>query len=175
MGHLFAQAAQLIQVRGARFMEHGTGCKEQKAFEECVVKSMIDTGREADCREQTHSRKHISDLGDRVEGKQTLEVMLGKGHGNAKEHGHTADEHQQELEGAEPHGLEEEVGQTDDAVDTALRQNTGNQDGDGSGSCTVSVGSQRVERHNKGLGAETDKQKCKSNLGRGVHIAGNNR
>ena len=94
--------------------------------------------------------------------------MLGKCHGHTQEHGNTADKHQQEPEGSEPHGLEEEISETNNAVDTALRQHTGNQHGDGSRCCSVSVCRQRMERNDEGFRAESDEEKSKRDFYRVV-------
>ena len=173
MGHFLRQAAQLAQVGGAGLMEDGAGGKEQQALEEGVVHGMVQSGRHAQGGAQANSGEHIADLGDAVEGQQALEVMLGQRHGNTDEHAERADKHQQKLHGAQVHGLEQEIGQPDDAVDTGLGQHAGDHHGDGSGSRAVGVRRQGVEGHDEGLGAEAHEQQGEGHLGGGVQVAGN--
>ena len=164
VGHLLGQAAQLAQVRGAGLMENSAGGKEQQALEQGVVHGVVEAGGGAQRRGQAHRRQHVADLGDGVEGQQALEVMLGQGHGDAHEHAHRAQEHQPELHGAQVHGLEQEVGQTDDAVDAALGEHAGDQHRDGRGSRAVGVRRQGMEGHDEGLGAEADEQQREGQL-----------
>ena len=105
-------------------------------------------------------------------GQQTLEVVLGQRHRDADEHAHAADEHEQELHRAEAHALEQEVGDADDAVDTGLRENAGDQHRDRGGGGAVGVGRQRVEGHDEGLGGEADVEEGEGQLGGVVHRPG---
>ena len=107
-----------------------------------------------------------------MEGQQALEVVLGQGHGHADEHAHAAEEHQHELDSAQIHALEQEVGKADDAIDTGLGQNAGDQHRDGRGSRAVGVRRQGVEGHDKGLGGKANEQQGKGHLGGVVQVAG---
>ena len=156
-------------------MQHSAGGKEQQALEQGVVHCVVEAGGDAQGGAQAHSRQHIADLGDAVEGQQTLEVVLGQCHGHADEHAHAAEEHQHELNGSQAHALEQEVAETDDAVDAGLGQNAGDQHRDGGGSRAVGVRRQGVEGYDKGLGAKADEQQRKGKLCGVIQVAGDQR
>ena len=153
-------------------MENGAGGKEQQALKEGVVHGVVQARGHAQARGQTHRSEHIADLGDGVEGQQTLEVMLGQGHGDAHEHTHRAQEHQPELHGAQLHGLEQEVGQTDQAVNAGLGQHAGDEHRDAGRGRAVGVRRQGMEGHDEGLGGEADEQQGEGQLGGGAQVAG---
>ena len=156
-------------------MEDGAGCKEEQPFVQHMIERVIHACGEAQCSIQAYSSQYITDLGNGTECKQPLEVMLGNGHCGAKEHGHTADQHQQSAEGSHIHRLEQEVAQTDDGINTALCQHAGNQNGDGCRCGTVCIRCQRVEGHYKRFGREAYQQQGKSYFDRRIHIAGDQR
>ena len=172
MGHLLGQTAQLSEVGGARLMQNGTGTEEQQALEERVVHGVVETGRDAQCGSEAGSRQDIADLGDGVEGQQTLEVVLGQGHRHADKHADRAKEDQPELDRTEVHDAEEDVGQADDTVEAALGQNAGDQHRHRSRSRTVGIRRQRVERYDEGLGAEADEEHRVGDDCRPVQVSG---
>ncbi len=140
-----------------------------------MVHGVIKPGGEAKSRAQTHGRQHIAYLRNAVVGEKALEVMLGKRHRHAHEHAHTAHEHQKELERAEPHGLEQEVGQADDAVNAGLRQHAGDEHGYGRGGRAVRVGGEGMEGHDEGLCGEAYVQEREGQLRGVIDVAGNER
>ena len=151
-------------------MQDGARAKEQQALEQGVVHGMVETGGNAQRRGKAGGGQHIADLGDGVEGQQALEIMLGKGHRDTDEHADGAKEDQPELDRAEVHGPEQDIGETKNAVKAALRQNTGDEHRDRSRSRAVGVGSQRMEGHDEGLGAEADEQQRVGHHGGKVQV-----
>ena len=79
-----------------------------------------------------------------MERKQALEVMLRQRHSDADEHTDAADKHKQKLHCAKSHALEQEVGKTDDAVDTGLCEHAGDEHRDGGRSRAVRIRRQRM-------------------------------
>ena len=153
-------------------MQDGAGGEEQQALEHGVVHGVEQSGGHAERRGQADGGEHVADLGDTVERKQALEVMLRQRHGDADEHTDAADEHKQKLHCAKSHALEQEVGKTDDAVDTGLCEHAGDEHRDGGRSRAVRIRRQRMEGHDKGLGAEADKEQGKGKLCGIIEIAG---
>ena len=98
--------------------------------------------------------------------------MLGKGHRDADEHTDRADEDQHELDRAELHRLEQEVGQSQDGVDAALGQNARDQHRDGGRGRAVRVGGQGVERDDEGFRGEADVEQREGDERGGVDVAG---
>ncbi len=167
LGHPLAQAAQLVQIGAAGGIEDGAGAQEQQALEQGVVHGVEQAARQAQRRAQAGGRDHIADLGDGVEGQQTLEIMLRQRHGNAHEHGHRADDGQQGLHRGGIHGAEDDVKQTDHAVDAGLVHHTGEHHGDGGGSHGVGIGGRGVEGNQIGLHAEAGHQHAQRQRGGG--------
>ena len=175
MRHLLGESAELSEVGGASLVQNRAGAEEQQALEERVVHGVVEAGGDAQRGGKAGGRQDIADLGDGVEGQQTLEVVLGQGHRHADEHADRAEEDQPELDRAEVHDAEEDVGQTDDTVETALRQNTGDQHRYRSRSRTVGIRRQRMERDDEGLGAEADEEHRIGDDRRPVQVSGQER
>ena len=153
-------------------MQHGAGGKEQQTLEHGVVHGVEKSCGHSERGRQSRRREHIAYLGNAVEGKQTLEVMLRQRHGDADEHTDAADKHKQKLHCAKSHALEQEVGKTDDAVNTGLCEHAGDEHRDGGRSRAVRIRRQRMEGHDKGLGAEADKEQGKGKLCGIIEISG---
>ncbi len=149
VGHPLGKTAQFVQICSSGGVKHASCNKEQKSFKKGVVHGMVKTAAYAKSTCKTNGGNYIADLGDAVEGKKALEVVLRKSHSDAHEHTDAANNHKHDLHCGHVHCCKNAVHQADYAENAALCEDTGNNDGNRRGGNCVSVRRNGLEGEDK--------------------------